>query len=190
MSDEGGHYFETYGPFRLEPQGRKLDRHPAAWWRDHVETCMPGLSSAVGCYMFTMGDKHIKPWYVGKTVNQRGFAEEVFTQHKLEHYNWVLDEGYRGPPGLFLFPKITKAYNEEWRFSSGASHSSSIEWLEKTLMGMAYSQNQKLANSRDVTFFRTVHVRGVLGINPRGPRRGDVAKARHALLGDKPEDND
>jgi hypothetical protein len=52
-------------------------------------------------------------------------------------------------------------------------------------MGMAYSQNQESANTRDVTYFRTVHVRGLLGAAQRGRRTGDIAKARQALLGEK-----
>lgn len=184
--DVGGHFFETYGPYSLpkNPEG-ELCRPLATWWDEVDEVAKCEVSRAIGCYMFVMGDRNIKPWYVGKTVNRNGFREETFTSHKLNHYNEVIGEGYRGPPGLYLFPKITLSFVEDWRFCFGRSHSAAIEWLERTLIGMAYSQNQELMNSRDVTFLRTVHVRGLLGKRPRGPRRGDISKARQALLGDK-----
>lgn len=186
MTEEAfGHYFETYGPFPLKLTNGEICRHGADWWDETVDAEATDLSRAIGCYMFTMGDARIKPWYVGKTVNERGFREEVFTGHKLAHYNWVVGEGYRGPPGLYLFPMITRRYDQDWRFSKGSSNNKTIEWLERTLMGMAYSQNQELANSRDVTYLRTVHVRGLLGDALRGRRTGHIAKARQALLGEK-----
>jgi len=185
MRSESGYFFETFGPFRLPIKEGAICRPSAAWWKEKVDGWIPDLSRAIGCYMFGMGDAHIKPWYIGKTVNQRGFREEVFTGHKLEHFNWVLEEGHRGPPNLYLFPMITRSFGESWRFAYGASHNKPIEWLERTLMGMAYSQNQELANSRDVTYFRTVHVRGILGKATAGRRTGDIPKARQALLGEK-----
>jgi hypothetical protein len=183
--EEGGHFFETFGPFRIPTNDGIICRPPATWWDEEVDWKY-GVSRAIGCYMFVMGDAHIKPWYVGKTVNASGFREEVFTEHKREHYNWVIENGYRGPPQLYLFPKITRPFDEDWKFSRGQSNSGPIEWLERTLMGMAFSQNPEIANSRDLTYFRTVHVRGILGRAPRGKRTGDIAKARHALLGEKP----
>jgi hypothetical protein len=179
--EDGGHFFETFGPFRIPLSDGWIARPPADWWNETVDAKYE-VSRAIGYYMFVMGDAHIKPWYVGKTVNSNGFREEAFTDHKCDLYNWVLGEGYRGPPQLYLFPKITRPFNEDWRFARGNSHSGPVEWLERTLMGMAFSQNPEIANSRDLTYFRTVHVRGILGRAPQGKRTGDIAKARHALL--------
>lgn len=185
--EESGHYFETFGPF-LVPRspGQSLTRPVSDWWDDIDELTGYTISRSIGCYMFAMGDARIKPWYVGKTVNKRGFREEVFTDHKLGHYNWVIDN-YRGPPSIYLFPMITKSFDQDWRLSKGWSNSAPIEWLERTLMGMAYSQNPEISNSRDLTFFRTVHVRGILGRAPKGRRTGHIGKARQALLGEIPE---
>jgi hypothetical protein len=186
--EEFGYYFETFGPFDIPVNGGEIARPPAKWWKDEVDYIYEDgdVSRAIGCYMFAMGEAHVRPWYIGKTINQRGFREEVFTDHKLGLYNWVLGEGYRGPPVLFLFPLITRPFQDDsWRFARGTSHNRAIEWLERTLMGMAYSQNQEIANTRDVTYFRTVHVRGLLGKAQRGRRTGDIVKARQALLGEK-----
>ena len=182
---ERGHFFETFGPFKIPTPEGKIVRPPVSWWNECVDRKFE-LSRSIGCYMFVMGNANIKPWYIGLTLNQNGFREEVFTDHKLDLYNWVIDEGFRGPPQLYLFPKITRPFHEDWKFCSGQSHSGPIEWLEKTLMGMAFSQNPDLANSRDLTYPRTVHVRGILGRTPKGKRTGHIAKARQALLGEKP----
>jgi len=184
MTDEG-HFFETFGPFRIPLVDGQLVRPRSDWWDKMEESTGFELSRTIGCYMFVMGDAHIKPWYIGKTVNQKGFREEVFTGHKLEHYNSVISEGYRGPPQLYLFPMITRPFHEDWRFSKGVCQAGPIEWLERTLIGMAYAQNQKLANRRDLTYFRTVYLRGLLGRAPQGKRTGHIAKARQALLGEK-----
>lgn len=181
-------FFETFGPFRIPVDDGVIYRPSSKWWEDVVEgTTWDGLSRAIGCYMFVMGDAFVKPWYVGKTVNQRGFREEVFNGHKLRHYNWVINEGYRGPPQLYLFPMITRSFHDDWKFSRGWSKERPIKWLESTLMGMAFSQNPEIANSRELKFFRTVHVRGILGRAPNGKRTGHIAKARQALLGEKPD---
>lgn len=185
-SEENGHFFETFGPFPLPVTEGEICRPPASWWDELDRYARVDVSRAIGCYMFVMGNAHIKPWYIGKTVNERGFREEAFAEQKLEHYNWVIGEGYRGPPQLYLFPMITRPFHEDWRFSKGPSNSGPIEWLERTLMGMAYAQNQHLANTRDLTYFRSVHVRGILGRSPQGKRTGHIAKARQALLGEKP----
>jgi hypothetical protein len=185
VEGEVGYYFETFGPFLVPLDEGVISRPVALWWDELDAAAGSTISRGIGCYMFAMGNAHIKPWYVGKTVNQRGFREEVFTEHKLDHYNWVVGEGYRGPPQLYLFPMITRPFNEDWRLSSGPSNSGPIEWLERTLMGMAFSQNQDIANSSHLKYFRSVHVRGLLGKAPRGKRTGHIAKARQALLGEK-----
>jgi hypothetical protein len=181
----GHHFFETFGPFEIEKTADNICRPKSTWWDEIDKQVGCEVSRAIGCYMFVMGNSNIKPWYVGKTVNQRGFREEVFTGHKLGHYNWVIDEGYRGPPQIYLFPMITRPFDQDWKFCSGSSHSAAIEWLERTMIGMAYSQNRELANLRDTTFLRTVHVRGVIGSAAKGRRTGHIGKARQALLGDK-----
>ena len=176
-------FFETFGPFEIEKIDGEICRPAREWW-DDIENRWEGLPRAIGCYMFVMGDVNIKPWYVGKTVNQRGFREECFTDHKLSHYNWV-SENYRGPPAMYFFPMITRPFHDEWRFSRGSSNEGPVKWLETTLMGMAYAQNEEISNSRELKYFRTVHVRGVLGRAPGGRNTGHIAKARQALFGER-----
>ncbi|NJC04538.1 hypothetical protein GGQ97_000331 [Sphingomonas kaistensis] len=188
MSYSSDHYFETFGPFQvpLDDRGRAC-RPSADWWREINSEADCDLSASIGCYLFSLGRSQLRPWYVGKTVAQGGSAAEAFTDHKLNHYNWALrpkrNVRRRGPPQLFLFPLITKPFDDDWRFAKGASHSPYIEWLERTLIGMAYARNPDIANSRDTTFLKTVHVRGLIGSKSLGRRPDSVRLARRVLLG-------
>lgn len=181
------HFFEVYGPFAVPTNNkRKCVKPDDSWWRSEVD-CYAGASPArgIGCYMFTLGREAIKPWYIGKTWCQGGFRDEIFTGHKLNHYNTAL-AGRRGPPQIFLFPLITRHFHDdEWELSQDRTSTKRlIGWLERTLIGMALTQNPKLMNSRDTTFLRTVRLRGILGKNPTGRPHGEVADARRALTGE------
>lgn len=184
-SDE--HFFETFGPFEIPVEDRKILRPSSAWWKQIDEEANCALSASIGCYLFSLGRERIRPWYVGKTIAKEGFAAESFTDHKLGHYNWALRPSRkqlrRGPPSLFLFPLITQPFDEDWRFAKGSSHSPYIEWLERTLIGMAYARNPNIANYRDTTFLQTVHVRGIMGSKALGRRPDSVRLARCALFG-------
>jgi hypothetical protein len=166
-------------------QGGKCIKPGDSWWREEVD-CYDGESPArgIGCYMFTLGDKAIKPWYIGKTWCKGGFRDEVFTDHKRQHYNDA-PSGRRGPAQIFLFPLITRHFHEDWELSQDRTSTKRlINWLEKTLIGMALAQNPDLMNSRDTTFLRTVRLRGIIGRNPTGRPHGEVPAARRALTGE------
>lgn len=185
MTDVGGHYFEVYGPFPIERTDGECLKPSRDWWTNVVDVYEgPSPARAVGCYMFTMGDKNIKPWYIGKTWCKGGFRDEAFANHKLKIYNEVI-HAYNGPPMIYFFPLITKSFQkEDWNLSNNRSESRAvISWLEKFLIGMAYAQNRDLMNKRDATFLRTVHLRGILGKNPTGRPYGEIGKAKQALLG-------
>jgi hypothetical protein len=134
--------------------------------------------------MFCLEDgETIKPWYVGMTVNQNGFRDEVFTDHKLRIYNDCIGRR-RGRPSLFLFPLVLNADNDRYRFSRAyVSAGPVIAWLEKTLMGLAYARNPEIRNVKDMRRLRTVTVRGIMGPPKQGRPHADVALARRALLG-------
>lgn len=181
-------FLDVFGSFPVPRSEGRISRPGAAWWRDEVDAwwpdVSPGVSSAIGCYMFCLEDGGtIKPWYIGMTVNRKGFRDEVFTDHKLGIYNRCLAQR-RGRPSLFLFPLVINADDEGYRFSRASSSAApTIAWLEKALMGLAYAQNPAIRNVKDMTRLRTVTLRGIMGTPRTGRPHADVALARRALLG-------
>ena len=187
IGDESGrHFFEVYGPFPLELFDGRCEKPTRSWWRDVVDVYDgPSPERGIGCYMFTLGEARIKPWYTGKTLCQGGFRDEAFTKHKLRHYNEAL-AGRKGPAQIFFFPLITRYFHDEgWQLSRDRTSTHRlIDWLEKTLIGMALARNPLLQNTTDTTFLRTVRLRGIIGKNPVGRPHGEIDLARLALFGD------
>jgi len=166
--------FESYGGFDL-PRTR-TGHWRRAFWED-VEAADDGLSNSIGCYVFCLKTKlAVKPWYIGKTISKDGFRSEVFTPHKLSHYDEIMQptiEGVlrrNGQPSIMLFPLLT----ENWGFSSNRSNSvDTIEWLETALIGMALSRNPEIANTSKTRFHREIFVNGIIGVQDQGrPSRG------------------
>lgn len=78
--------FSIYGPFEVRRKNGLVDSQKSAkekFWKI-VNKKAPGLSEASGCYLFLVNSK--TPWYVGKAERQ-SFEREVFSDHKLKHYN-------------------------------------------------------------------------------------------------------
>ena len=157
------------------------------FWND-VENYWEGLSNAVGCYAFCIENgRKVRPWYVGKTLSKDGFAGEVFTPHKLDHYSEILAPGdaeksyRRGRPCIILFPLVT----DTWRLSTNRSSSDAyVDWLETTLIGMALSQNPEIANTSKTRFHREVYVRGLIGQQSQGHPGNGAVFAKRAFLSD------
>src|ERR1035438_601424 len=58
--------FKPYGPFQVPvDDGRVLTKELKEFWTE-IDGQYPGLSGAVGCYIFAISSKKTKPWYVGK----------------------------------------------------------------------------------------------------------------------------
>ena len=169
--------FETYGPFDLE-------RDFSTGWRNRfwaaVEDSVEGLSNAIGCYAFclTFGTKTL-PWYVGQTVNTNGFQAEVFADHKIAHYRKILGAKPKQRASIFLFPLMTEEYSVSKNRAKG---SPAIDWLEKTLIGMALSKNPNLANIRDTRMLKNIYVNGILGTQWSGRRSAAASAARSVFL--------
>ncbi|RDJ20123.1 hypothetical protein DWF00_16570 [Bosea caraganae] len=176
-------FFDVYGPYDIEVDGTQVPASQKALWEQVREE--EGLEESIGCYMFCIRRGGIiLPWYIGMTVAVKGFRGETFTPHKIDIYNDCLQR-QSGQPQLFIFPFMIKPdENANLRFSLDRTRGRRIiKWLEKTLMGMALSRNDELANLRDASLPRSVSVRGVLGAPLRGRPSTDVAEARRALLG-------
>tara|TARA_R110002049_G_scaffold265590_1_gene441721 strand:+ start:5016 stop:5555 length:540 start_codon:yes stop_codon:yes gene_type:complete len=174
--------FESCGPFEF-PRAR-VGHWRKNFWKE-VEGFWEGLSNAVGCYAFCIDNgRRIRPWYVGKTLAQGGFRDEIFTPHKLDHYFSILAPGdkqksYRqGKPSILLFPLVT----DTWRVSENRSSSEAyIDWLETTLIGMALSQNPEIANTSKTRFHREVFVNGIIGGQFQGRPSGGANFARRTF---------
>jgi hypothetical protein len=168
--------FDACGPFDF-PRNRQNGWRRVFW--EDVEYYIEGLSSSIGCYAFGLsyGNKSY-PWYVGMTTAQKGFRGEIFEPHKLAHYDEILLER-RGKPTITLFPLVT----ENWNFSqAGVSSKPTIEWLERTLIGMALSKNPDIRNVKDTKLFREVYVNGIMGGQFRGRRSNGATFARSLFV--------
>ena len=174
--------FESCGPFYF-PRARTKGWRRNFW--TEVDNSWDGLSTAVGCYVFCIEHgEAVKPWYVGKTISAGGFSTEVFTKHKLDHYESVLsgvdrdDQPRRGQPNIILFPLIT----DHWNLSQNRSSSDAyIDWLETALIGMALSRNPEIANTAKTRFHREVYVHGIIGSQFQGRPSSSAVYARKAF---------
>ena len=168
--------FETYGPFALDWED-DAHRWRANFWSEiEAQEKYEGLSSAIGCYVFCLRyNSNYVPWYVGQTINKQGFKGEVFESHKIDHYNELMEEKPRHKPYLMFFPLMTGEY---WNFSKNRSQGKGqIEWLETTLIGMAYQANPDLRNSAKTKHFRSVYINGIMGEQDYGRKTNDARAA-------------
>src|SRR5690606_36673196 len=77
-------YFPIYGPFPVPRAEGPLDRKRLKTFWEDVDACDPGLSRAIGVYVYSSAHgASYTPWYVGKTCALTGFRGEVFQDHKV-----------------------------------------------------------------------------------------------------------
>ena len=171
--------FDVYGPFVVKRDGQKCLRDQDALWTEVDK--VDGLSGAIGCYVFCLEwNGFLKPWYVGMTVARDGFKGEAFQPHKLQIFSECM-AAHNGAPMLFLFPLMSLSWE---RFSTArVTGKKSIAWLERTLMSMAFAQNDQLSNVRDMGNLKNVEVLGLLGPPVKGRPHREVTRVRQALLG-------
>jgi len=84
--------FECYGPFALDWYTDESQWKSEFWKSVESNPDLEGLKNAIGCYVFCLkyGDTYM-PWYVGKTENKIGFEGEVFTDHKYDIYEQLIE---------------------------------------------------------------------------------------------------
>ena len=171
--------FKPYGPFPVPVEGDLvLTKELKDFWAD-IDAHHPGLSGAVGCYIFAVQSKKSKPWYVGKT-ERRGFRNEAFQPHKLLLYqNEVMSKTVRGTPVIYLIARVTAA-GKLRKAATGKQGVGSIERLEQLLMGNCLRENPSLANKKDMGYLRGIHVPGYL--NETAGARTREAKALAHLI--------
>ena len=116
------------------PVGRQVSAaNGKAFWAVHT-----GIATQAGCYVFAFkASKGYKPVYAGKAT--KSFKQEVFTSHKLNHFNTGLGHQKRGTPVLF-FVCLNK--------TSGAVSKSAINEAETYLIQAGLAANADLLNDK------------------------------------------
>lgn len=154
--------YEVHGPFPIQKANRLVDHSAAAkrrFWEE-VEDIEPGLSEAVGCYLFCIGKK---PWYAGMAERQ-SFERECFALHKLLAFNSALNKVKKGRPQLILISKMTN----RGRFAKPTvnGHRAS-QFLEDMIIGMTLAANAEAVNIKGTKFPKELSVPGVIN-TPQG----------------------
>ncbi|MGD9614846.1 MAG: hypothetical protein AB7H90_08175 [Alphaproteobacteria bacterium] len=162
--------FLPYGPVRLprDDEGLLLlDSQTRREFWDKADELDQGLSEACGCYVFAVKTgKVAKPWYVGKAERQP-FKRECLTEHKVNKYNSILQSSARGIPCLYLYARVTAAYQN---FSKPTtSQYRDIPYLEKMLIGAALGKNKDLLNIQETKLLKEMYVPGLINTGKGRP---------------------
>jgi hypothetical protein len=130
--------FSVQGPFVVQttklPVGRQINAtNGQAFWAIHT-----GLANQIGCYLFAFqAAKGYKPIYAGKAT--KSFGQEVFTSHKLNHFNTGLGHQKKGTPVLF-FVSLNKTV--------GPINKTAIDEAESYLIQAGLAANINLLNDK------------------------------------------
>ena len=158
--------YETFGPYDLERDGHRLASGALRrFWKLRREDSRPGLSDAVGVYVFSIwseASQELTPWYVGRTDRQS--FQMRFRQQDL-HFRQVLERAKKGRLQIFLLAFMAPG-GERFRRPTKTQISHN-EWLESILIGSALSRNRALVNASKVAFLKTLVVPGYLN-TPKG----------------------
>jgi hypothetical protein len=170
--------FEPFGPFRLPLEESCVIACDAMneFW-SAVDDEEPGLSRAVGCYIFSIATRGRElPWYVGKT-ERKYFRFETIQPHKLLHYQAALHK-LRGKPLLYLIARINDSGSFRGSWKNGML---SVTKLEGMLIEAALKRNPELRNSHATKHLTQTVLPGFVG--DRDKRRSDSASRLGSLLG-------
>ena len=169
--------FQTFGPFRMKRNGSLVDTNEFAKLWKTIEQQSPGLSRAVGCYVFAIrAGKGAKPWYVGKT-EKRNLKDETCFAHKLKVYSKALNRR-KGTPLLYLIAKQTRVGRCAKPRKGGIGD---VRALENLLIGSCLLRNSKLLNVKQVKHPKGIIVPGYMN-EPPGARSAS-AKGLAKVLG-------
>ncbi len=152
-------------------------RSLSAFWNAVDEVCGYQISTACGCYVFSIrAGRGVLPWYVGKAEKQ-SFRAECFAAHKLNIYNKVLANRKGGTPLLTFVAKHTP----NWAIvSPRGSNQKDIQFLEDFLIASAIQRNPRLVNIRSTKMLKDMIVHGVLN-TPQGKQRESVRAFRELM---------
>lgn len=151
----------VYGPFNVPASGRQISSDGLKEFWQEVEYYVPGLSRAIGVYVFsTCHGVSYTPWYVGKTNSVKGFRGEIFQTHKLNHYISAREQK-RGRSQIHFIARVVRNKTVFARKSQLAEKE--IDALETALIAMALRANDNLKNSKKTRFMRECRVPGLMG---------------------------
>lgn len=154
--------YEVHGPFPIQKANRLIDHSSGAkklFW-EAVDEVEPGLSRAVGCYIFCIGKR---PWYAG-VAERQAFKAECFTLHKIVAFNSALNKVQKGRPHLILISKMTSQGN--FAKPTVNRHMAS-HFLENMIIGMTLAANANAVNIKGTKFPKELSVPGVIN-TPKG----------------------
>ena len=155
--------YQPFGPFKMRKNGNLVDKRACNRFWQTVDKSSPGLSGAVGCYIFAIrAAKGALPWYVGKT-EKHSFKGETWTPHKLNLYNEALNLRHKGTAVLYLIARRTKGGKFAKPRKKGIGD---IGALENLLIGTCLLRNQKLLNVRQTRYPRRIAVPGYMNEQP------------------------
>lgn len=180
--------FEVAGPFKLHKQGGRpgvIDNgRLAEFWAEVdcelVDWRGSGLSSARGCYVFSIkAGRGALPWYVGRAERQP-FCVECQENSKIIHYDRALNAAGQGTPQLFFLPAVTPTGFFKAP-TKGGKEIPEIRELEKYLIHMAVMRNRRLRNTANTKAWRNMEVPGI--VNPGRGRPTGPANDLMLVLG-------
>jgi hypothetical protein len=149
--------------------------------KEDLEEWDEGLSEACGCYVFGIrAGKGIRPFYVGQAL-KRSIVNEALNPSNLLKYNKVLARRGAGAPVIFVLPWLTPNYGRYKRRTKVNRQSSTLDFLEDWLIGIALQRNGNLINNRKTRLLRRVHVTGVF--NPQHGESTWEAQRFNAMMG-------
>jgi len=159
--------FVPFGPFRLPRiNQKKIDATARArFWR-RIDARHPGLSKAVGCYVFAIiASKGTLPWYIGRTTTA-SFARETWSARRLAQYQNILRRRRQGTPVLLLVAKRSPGGGFAKPSQSGQA---AIDLLRDLVLESALLRNRKLHNRRDTRHLQGISMSGFINAKPGRP---------------------
>jgi hypothetical protein len=159
--------FVPFGPFALPRLSqKKLDATARArFWRG-IDARHPGLSKAVGCYVFAItASKGTLPWYIGRTTTA-SFARETWAPRRLVQYQGILRRRRQGTPVLLLVAKRSPAGGFAKPSRSGQA---AIDLLRDLVLESALLRNRRLQNRRDTRHLQGITMSGFINAKPGRP---------------------
>lgn len=157
--------YSVHGPFKMKKMHRAIaiDRSSKSTFWSDIESSVPGLSSGIGCYIFSLKNGvNAKPWYVGQT-KRLSFKGEIFQAHKIRHYNAVLKtQNAKGIEFFFIAKRTPKGRLTKAQKGQKKTTHTDIDSVETMLIGAALDKNEKLRNIKSTKLFNKLIIPGFI----------------------------
>ena len=147
--------FDVEGPFDLSLHTPKnlITEQTKKDLIDQLEIKRPGLSKAVGCYVFSVrAGKGYTPHYVGQAC-KLSIPGEALNFANCAKYNKRLAEIKKGTAVIFLITQLTPTGKLR---KQSINKSTTINFMEEWLIANALGKNSKLINTQKTRFLRNI----------------------------------